>query len=1060
MTFAFSAAPRTFLASCSRIFSFTLASRSLGVFVAAVTLLMSGSILSAQENGTSSLIAVVHSEAARTSRNPRVRNASRQSSSARTVNFNVFSTAFNGLDLQNFYDFSMDPATGYYYACASYGPGYGSGPISVYLGAAALATNTPSSSVTLSGGFYGTYFAVQNGVLFGRLDQSTSAISSWNAVTGQSISTSAVLNMCGTNSTCTFEWGGFSGVNWMQDSTGLYVLGTDDVNGWQVDLMNTDLSVNNSQLIYPPSNELGYAFAIKGHLLTADWYDVNTIEDDFNVLTGIDQPVSYTLAGLPANFLYLSNTLYDPTIDRLYIWNKVDGILYSADNASQQFGVNSVLDFGPLNVGTAAAVQTFAYQFNNPTTLSAVDILTGGASGLDYSDGGSSTCTAGTAYIAGQRCVVTVAFTPSAPGVRSGAVTIFAQGNPLPLTTFYLSGIGQSSAVTIDLGMQSKIATLSNAGQGYGSAIDDSGNVYVVDHANSQVIKLAAGSFTPTVVVAAGLSGPTAVALDGPGNLYIADTGNGRVETVPNENGTLNSADMSSVGISGLGSPVGLAVDAAGNLYVSDGANGDVVRFPLGGTPVTVASALISPGALAVDANGNVYVTTNNSITEYPFGGGSPITIGSGFANPSGLAVDASGAVYVADTGNARIVRVAAGGSSQTDLLVTGITHPEGVTVDAAGNVLVTDSDNVIRINRTQAAALAFGSTNVGSTSASQTVMVSNSGNQTLNVSNLAIATNFTQMSSGGGDCSSNMQLSSSSQCAIAVAFAPRTSGSLLGTVTLADDALNNAASIQTVQLSGTGTKVTQTITFAELSNQTLGTAPFALSASASSGLATSLSSQTTGTCTVSATTVKLIAAGTCTIQATQSGNATYTAATPVNRSFQISGSGFTLSFNPMTITVPPGQSASITLKITPQGSFDSPISFACEGLPAFASCSFNPATVTPNASTVTSTLTIATQSHTASLTTPLGRRLGSLYAVWLVLPAMILGTGMARPKRRKLVHHFLMFLLVGGCLLQIACGTGNNNIRGGTPAGNYVVTVTGAAGSNQHTATMTLTVQ
>jgi len=222
-----------------------------------------------------------------------------------------------------------------------------------------------------------------------------------------------------------------------------------------------------------------------------------------------------------------------------------------------------VLNFGTVAVGTAAPVQTLTYNFSSGTTLSAVNILTTGAAGLDYTDGGSSSCTAGMAYGAGQSCVVTVAFTPSVPGLRSGGVTLFAQGNNLPLMTWYVNGIGQSGAVTIDPGAQSTIATLASSGHAYGSAVDAAGNVYVVDQANSQVIELAAGTFTESTVVASGLLNPTAVALDGAGNLYISDTGNSRVVMVPNEQGTLNGADMSSVSISGLGSPRGWQLTAA-----------------------------------------------------------------------------------------------------------------------------------------------------------------------------------------------------------------------------------------------------------------------------------------------------------------------------------------------------------------------------------------------------------------------------------------------------------------------------------------------------------------
>jgi sugar lactone lactonase YvrE len=903
---------------------------------------------------------------------------------------------------------------------------------------------------------------VQNGVLFGRADTTTSAISSWNTVTGAIISSSVIPNMCGF---CTFEWGGASGVNWMQDSTGMYVLGGDNsMTQWQVDRMNTDLSVATNEFISPVNNVLGYGFFIEGQLFTADIFYSNTITSQLNFQTGVSQAVSYTLTGIDeVNGDYISATFYDPTIDRLYIWNTQDGTLYSADNASQQFQL-SFLNFGSVNVAKAASVQTVIYTFTGPTTLSVVNILTEGASGLDYTDGGGSTCTVGTAYSAGQSCAVTVAFTPSVPGLRPGAVALFAQGSNLALMTWYLTGNGQSGTVTVDPGTQSTIATVSNGGQGYGSAMDGSGNLYVVDHVNSQVTKLAAGSFTQSTVVASGLSAPTAVALDGAGNLFVSDTGNARVVMVPNENGALNSADMSTVNITGLGSPLGLAVNAVGNLFVVDGANGDVVTVQAGGgTPTTVASGLTNPNGLAADANGNVYVTADNAVTEYPVGGGSPIPMGSGYLNPNGVAVDPSGAVYVADSGNARIVRVAAGGASQANLPITGIANPQGVLLDGAGNVYVTDSGNVIKINRTQAAALFFANTTIGSTSVSQPVTISNPGTQPLTPSNLAITANFTQVPSGGGDCTSSTQLSSSGQCFIAVAFAPTASGSLIGTVTFTDNALNNSASAQTVQLSGSGSAAAQTITFGALTNQPIGTAPFLISATASSGLAVNFASTTSAVCTVSGTTVTLASAGTCTIQATQAGNANYVAATPVSQSFQVSD--FTLTSTPPTTSVKAGQPGTFTLTLTPQSSFTNAITLSCGALPELATCTFTPsATVTPNGNTATVTLNITTTAHTTALAlVPSSHRSSLLYAVCLLLPALFLGTvGMARPKGRKLLSFCLLFLLVGGCLFQGACGGASTpalNTSTGTPAGTYSIIVTGAAGSDQHTTTIRLTV-
>jgi uncharacterized repeat protein (TIGR02543 family) len=81
---------------------------------------------------------------------------------------------------------------------------------------------------------------------------------------------------------------------------------------------------------------------------------------------------------------------------------------------------------------------------------------------------------------------------------------------------------------------------------------------------------------------------------------------------------------------------------------------------------------------------------------------------------------------------------------------------------------------------------------------------------------------------------------------------------------------------------------VNQVINFPAVANQTLGTAPPALVVSASSGLAVTLVSATPTICTLSGTSLKLVQAGTCTLQASQSGNAIYAAAEPVQRSFAV----------------------------------------------------------------------------------------------------------------------------------------------------------------------------
>ena len=85
---------------------------------------------------------------------------------------------------------------------------------------------------------------------------------------------------------------------------------------------------------------------------------------------------------------------------------------------------------------------------------------------------------------------------------------------------------------------------------------------------------------------------------------------------------------------------------------------------------------------------------------------------------------------------------------------------------------------------------------------------------------------------------------------------------------------------------------LSQTISFPALSDQTLSTGPISISATASSGLTVSFTTQTANVCTVSAAQITLLSAGTCTIAANQAGNATYAPASAVSRSFQVSGGG------------------------------------------------------------------------------------------------------------------------------------------------------------------------
>jgi streptogramin lyase len=153
---------------------------------------------------------------------------------------------------------------------------------------------------------------------------------------------------------------------------------------------------------------------------------------------------------------------------------------------------------------------------------------------------------------------------------------------------------------------------------------------------------------------------------------------------------------------------VGIAVDGQGNLFVADTDYNRVIEIAASGgykniTPLAVAFTFVTPKGIALDSSGNVYVADQDGNAVYRIvkaGGYTEVDpIGSGFKNPVGVAVDSSGNVYVSEVGyNAAAVEeiVASNGStsasSSVKVLGGGFSDPQDVAVDASGNVYVSDS--------------------------------------------------------------------------------------------------------------------------------------------------------------------------------------------------------------------------------------------------------------------------------------------------------------------------------------------------------------------------------
>ena len=300
-------------------------------------------------------------------------------------------------------------------------------------------------------------------------------------------------------------------------------------------------------------------------------------------------------------------------------------------------------------------------------------------------------------------------------------------------------------------------------------AADGAGNLYIADRANHRLRRLDPSGTITTVAgtgergfsgdggpaAAARLDSPDAVAVDGAGNLYIADIGNHRIRRV-DPSGTITTvAGTGERGFGGDGGPAAaaqldrpkaVAVDGAGNLYVTDQGNHRIRRVAPSGTITThagtgesgsrgdggpaVAAQLGFPEVVAVDGAGNLYIaaTSNHRVRRVDpsgvittiagtgqegFSGDDGPAIAAQLAFPKGLAVDAAGNLYIAGLVNDRIRRIdsrgiittVAGtegegfGGGNVGSITLHFVGPRGIAVDGTGNLYIADSENY-RIRR------------------------------------------------------------------------------------------------------------------------------------------------------------------------------------------------------------------------------------------------------------------------------------------------------------------------------------------------------------------------
>lgn len=170
----------------------------------------------------------------------------------------------------------------------------------------------------------------------------------------------------------------------------------------------------------------------------------------------------------------------------------------------------------------------------------------------------------------------------------------------------------------------------------------------------------------------------------------------------------------------------------------------------------------------------------------------------------------------------------------------------------------------------------------------------------------------------------------------------------------------------------------------------------------------------------------------------------------------------FQLTVNPSSLTIAQGQSGTATFTVTPVNGFNSKVGFACSGLPAEATCTFNPTSVTPNGNPITSTLTVSTTAKSAAIRGPGALRPGVTFATLLPL-LLVAGVFLGRKQtqlRGALIALVVVVLLAFG--LVSCSGNSSNKGNSGTPLGTSTLSVSAAASgasTTSHTATLTITI-
>ncbi len=535
------------------------------------------------------------------------------------------------------------------------------------------------------------------------------------------------------------------------------------------------------------------------------------------------------------------------------------GLGAASDMAFDPAGNLDVLDFfnggvvqltsaNPVNVGdknkvgaTGSPVQ-FNFEFNAATTLRGFRVITQGDVSKELTQAVGGTCVNGKHTNLGSggptisnfypyTCVENFSGTPTYPGIRTSALQVKgANSTILASLPVYQTGLA-GAEITYPLNRTSTATGLQQP-----QAVAISGlnkTVYVSDSQAGQVFSIAGlggSTLTPVSTGTVPLSVPLGLALDGVGNLFIADYGNAQVIEVPTTTGLAPSV-VNTGGL--LQHPITVAFDYHGNLYIGDagpdGQNaGYLVKVPVGGSPfkMTIPSVSIAfPQALATDpVTGDLVI---GDAGDFPEGVGQVVKVSAdgstasaipidGVTAPSGLAFDPAEQLYVLDGVANTITIVPSTGAphllpfdNSTLVAASAFAMSAGGQGFVVANLGGNTSDNLVYLNGNRS-TLAFGGVRLGNQK-NLTATEYNIGNMLLTLASPYYSTNVTNAAFtvlGSTNCGNGVALNLAAFCDINVQFAPNTLGQTTQQVTVHSDGYNGgsgAIAAPILTLRGTG---------------------------------------------------------------------------------------------------------------------------------------------------------------------------------------------------------------------------------------------------------------